>query len=119
MSRDRFAPRTDDGRIGEARARADSLRLKSASSRDGRKRVPAELRQEAVAFAKAESALGRRYKAIATALGLTADTLMRWCSASRKSKFARVTEDGANGAQSSRSARACAKRAGAYSRCRR
>jgi transposase-like protein len=52
--------------------------------------VPAELRQEAVAFAKTERASGQRYKSIARALGLKVDTLMRWCRASREPKFARV-----------------------------
>jgi transposase-like protein len=76
--------------MGETQDRADALRLKLASSRDGRKRVPAELRQEAVAFAKAEHALGQRYKTIAKALGVKAETLMRWCRASHEPKFARV-----------------------------
>jgi transposase-like protein len=70
--------------------RAEALRLKLASSRDNRKRVPAELREEAVAFAKAQHALGQRYKPIAKALGVKAETLMRWCRASREPKFARV-----------------------------
>lgn len=62
--------------------------MKLARRRD--RRVPAELRQEAVAFAKAERASGQRYKSIARALGLKADTLMRWCRDSREPKFARV-----------------------------
>jgi uncharacterized protein YjcR len=33
----------------------------------------------AVALAKAKHALGRRYKSIAKALGVKAETLMRWC----------------------------------------
>lgn len=49
-----------------------------------------ELRQEAVAFAKAERASGQRYKSIARALGLKTDPLMRWCRASREPRFARV-----------------------------
>jgi len=59
--------------MGETHDRAEALRLKLASSRDGRKRVPAELRTEAVAFAKAEHALGQRYKTIAKALGVKAE----------------------------------------------
>ena len=77
-------------RMGETHDRAEALRLKLASSRDGRKRVPAELRQEAVAFTKAEHALGQRYKTIAKALGVKAETLMRWCRRSPEPKFARV-----------------------------
>ena len=69
---------------------AEALRLKLASRRDSRRRVPVELRQEAVAFAKAEHALGQRYKTIAKALGVKAETLMRWCRASRERKSARV-----------------------------
>jgi hypothetical protein len=76
--------------MGETHHRAEALRLKLASSRDSRKWVPAELRDEAVAFAKAEHALGRRYKPIAKGLGVKAETLMRWCRASRELKFARV-----------------------------
>jgi transposase-like protein len=76
--------------MGETQDRAEALRLKLASSRDGRKRVPVELRTEAVAFAKAEHALGQRYKTIARALGVKAETLMRWCRASHEPKFARV-----------------------------
>ena len=76
--------------MGETQDRTEALRLKLASSRDGRKRVPAELRTEAVAFAKAEHASGQRYKSIARTLGLKADTLMRWCRDSREQKFARV-----------------------------
>ena len=44
--------------MGESEDRAEALRLKLASSRDSRKRVPEELRAEAVAFAKAEHASG-------------------------------------------------------------
>jgi transposase-like protein len=76
--------------MGEIDDRAEALRLKLGGSRDSRRRVPSELRVEAVAFAKAERALGRRYKSIATALGVKAETLMRWCRASREPKFARV-----------------------------
>jgi len=76
--------------MGETHDRAEALRLKLASSRDSRKRVPAELRAEAVAFAKAEHALGHRYKSIAKALGVKAETLMRWCRANRDAKFMRV-----------------------------
>jgi transposase-like protein len=76
--------------MGETHDRAEALRLKLASSRDGRKRVPVELRQEAVAFTKAEHTLGQRYKTIAKALGVKAETLMRWCRASHAPKFARV-----------------------------
>ena len=76
--------------MGETHDRAEALRLKLASSRDGRKRVPTELRQEAVAFTKAEHALGQRYKTIAKALGVKAETLMRWCRASHEPKFVRV-----------------------------
>ena len=70
--------------------RAEALRLKLGSRRDSRRRVPEELRAEAVAFAKAEHAMGRRYKSIASALGVKAETLMRWCRASREPMFARV-----------------------------
>ena len=66
------------------------MRLQLASSRDGPRRAPVELRQETVAFTKAEHALGQRYKTIAKALGVKADPLMRWCRASREHKFARV-----------------------------
>jgi len=76
--------------MAETEDRAEALRLKLASSRDSRKRVPEELRAEAVAFAKAEHASGRRYKSIASALGVKAETLMRWCRRSREPKFARV-----------------------------
>jgi len=76
--------------MGETRDRAEALRLKVASSRDGRKRVPAELRQESVAFTRAKHALGQRYEPIAKALGAKAETLMRWCPAGQKPKFARV-----------------------------
>ena len=76
--------------MGETEDRAQALRLKLASRRDSRRRVPVELRQEAVAFAKAEHASGQRYKSIARTLGLKADTLMRWCRDSREPKFARV-----------------------------
>ena len=76
--------------MGETQDRAEALRLKLASSRDGRKRVPGELRQEAVAFAKAEHALGQRYKRSPRRWGVKAETLMRWCRRSREPKFARV-----------------------------
>ena len=76
--------------MGETQDRAEALRLKLASSRDGRKRVPVEFRAEAVAFAKAEHALGQRYKTIAKALGVKAETLMRWCRASHEPKSPRV-----------------------------
>jgi len=64
--------------------------MKLASSRDSRRRVPAELRAEAVAFTKAEHASGKPYKSIAKALGVKAETLMRWCRRSSEPKFARV-----------------------------
>ena len=83
-------PRADAGRMGETHDRAEALRLKLASSRDSRRRVPAELRQEAVAFTKAEHALGQRYKSIATALGVRAETWMRWCRRSGEPQFTRV-----------------------------
>jgi transposase-like protein len=70
--------------------RAEALRLKLGSRRDSRRRVPEELRAEAVAFAKTEHAMGLRYKSIASALGVKAETLMRWCRASREPKFARI-----------------------------
>ena len=76
--------------MGETQDRAEALRLKLASRRDGRRRVPGELRGEAVAFAKAEHASGQRYKSIARTLGLKADTLMRWCRDSHEPKFVRV-----------------------------
>lgn len=76
--------------MGETQDRAEALRLKLGSRRDSRRRVPEELRAEAVAFAKAEHALGRRYKPIAKSLGVKAETLMRWCRASREPKFARI-----------------------------
>ena len=76
--------------MGETEDRAQALRLRLASRRDSRRRVPGELRAEAVAFAKAEHASGQRYKSIARTLGLKADTLMRWCRDSREPKFARV-----------------------------
>ena len=76
--------------MGERHDRAEALRLKLASSRDNRKRVPSELREKAVAFAKAAHASGKRYKSIASTLGVKAETLMRWCRASREAKFARV-----------------------------
>ncbi len=60
--------------MDERHDRAEALRLKLASSRDGRKCVPAELRQGAVAFAKAKHALGEPYKSIATVLGVKAVT---------------------------------------------
>jgi len=76
--------------MGETHDRAEALRLKLARTRDSRRRVPTELRQEAVAFAKAEHALEQRYKSIASALGVKAETSMRWCHANRGAKFARV-----------------------------
>jgi transposase-like protein len=77
--------------MDESGDRAESLRLRLAASRDGRRRVPPGLREEAVAFATAERASGGRYKSIATTLGLKPDTLMRWCRARREpKKFARV-----------------------------
>jgi len=76
--------------MGETQDRTEALRLKLARSRDSRRRVPRELRAEAVTFAKAEHASGQRYKSIARTLGLKADTLMRWCRDSREPKFARV-----------------------------
>jgi transposase-like protein len=88
---DGFASRSDDGRVDEIEDRVESLRLKLRSSRDSRRRVPEEVRAEAVAFAKAAHASGERYKAIASALGLKPETLMRWCRRSRvPKKFARV-----------------------------
>jgi transposase-like protein len=83
--------------MGETNDRAEALRLKLASSRDSRKRVSQELRREAVAFSKAEHALGRRYKPIAKALGVKAETLMRWCRASRDTKRAKVPHFDATG----------------------
>ena len=76
--------------MGETHDRVEAPRLTLASSRDSHKRVPTELRAEAVAFAKAEHALGQRYKSIAMAPGVKAETLMRWCRASHEPKFARV-----------------------------
>ena len=77
--------------MDEIEDRAESLRLKLRSSRDSRRRIPEELRAEAVAFARAAHASGQRYKAIAATLGLKPDTLMRWCRAGREpKKFARV-----------------------------
>jgi len=87
---DEIATRSDDGRMDESEDRAEALRLKLVSRRDSRRRVPEELRAEAVAFAKAQHALGQRYKPIAKALGVKAETLMRWCRASREPKFTRV-----------------------------
>jgi transposase-like protein len=88
---DRFGSRSDDGRVEEIEDRAESLRLKLRSSRDSRRRIPEELRAEAVAFARAAHASGERYKAIAATLGVKPDTLMRWCRAGREpKKFARV-----------------------------
>lgn len=88
---DGFEPRADDGRMDESEDRAEALRLKLASRRDSRRRVPEELRAEAVAFAEAERASGERYKSIAKTLGLKPDTLMRWCRRGRGPKrFARV-----------------------------
>ena len=86
---DGFAERSDDERMADT-DRAEALRLKLGSRRDSRRRVPEELRAEAVAFAKAEHASGKRYKSIASALGVKAETLMRWCRASREPKFARI-----------------------------
>ena len=77
--------------MGETQDRAEALRLKLASRRDSRRRVSEELRAETIAFAKAEHASGKRYKSIASALGVKAETLMRWCRAQREpKKFARV-----------------------------
>jgi len=88
---DGIGSRSDDGRVDEIEDRAESLRLKLRSSRDSRRRIPEELRAEAVAFAMAAHASGERYKAIAATLGLKPDTLMRWCRAGREpKKFARV-----------------------------
>jgi len=88
---DGLAARSDDERMAEIEDRAEALRLKLASRRDSRRRIPEELRAEAVAFAKAEHAMGRRYKSIASALGVKAETLMRWCRRGREPKrFARV-----------------------------
>ncbi|NNE18476.1 MAG: hypothetical protein HKN10_08375 [Myxococcales bacterium] len=88
---DGFEAGSDDGRMDESVDGAESLRLKLAASRDSRKQVPPGLREEAVAFAKAEHALGARYRSIAMTLGLKPDTLMRWCRARREpKKFARV-----------------------------
>ena len=88
---DGFEARSDDGRMEERGDRAESLRSRLAASRDSRRRVPPGLREEAVAFAKAERASGGRYKSIAMTLGLKPDTLMRWCRARREpKKFARV-----------------------------
>ena len=88
---DRFGSRSDDGRVDEIEDRAELLRLKLRSSRDSRRRIPEELRAEAVAFARAAHASGERYKAIAATLGVKPDTLMRWCRAGREpKKFARV-----------------------------
>ena len=83
--------RSDDRRVDGIEDRAEWLRLKLRGSRDSRRRVPEELRAEAVAFARAAHASGERYKAIASTLGLKPDTLMRWCRAGReRKKFARV-----------------------------
>jgi len=88
---DGFESRSDDGFVDEIEDRVESLRLKLRSSRDSRRRIPEELRAEAVAFATAAHASGQRYKAIAATLGLKPDTLMRWCRAGREpKKFARV-----------------------------
>ena len=88
---DGIGSRSDDGRVDEIEDRAESLRLKLRSSRDSRRRIPEELRAEAVAFAMAAHASGERYKALAATLGLKPDTLMRWCRAGREpKKFARV-----------------------------
>ncbi|MEM9728172.1 MAG: hypothetical protein AAF997_06280 [Myxococcota bacterium] len=45
--------------------RVEALRLKLRTSRDSRRRIPDELRVEAVAFAGAAHASGQRRKAIA------------------------------------------------------
>ena len=88
---DGFESRSKDGRVNEIEDRVESLRLKFESSRDSRRRVPEELRAEAVAFARAAHASGERYKTIAATLGLKPDTLMRWCRAGREpKKFTRV-----------------------------
>ena len=76
--------------MGETQDRTEALRLKLARSRDSRRRVPGELRAEAVAFAETERGLGQRYKTIAKVRGVKAETLMRWCRASHEPKFARV-----------------------------
>jgi transposase-like protein len=77
--------------VDEFENRAESLRLKLQSRRDSRRRVPEELRAEAVAFARARHASGERYKSIARTRGLKPDTLMRWCRRGREpNKFARV-----------------------------
>jgi hypothetical protein len=60
--------------MGETEDRAQALRLKLASRRDSRRRVPVELRQEAVAFAKAEHASGRRHDASAVHVVTSART---------------------------------------------
>jgi len=83
---DRSAARSDDGRMDESEDRAQALHLKLASRRDSRRRVPEELRAEAVAFAKTEHASGKHYKSIASALGVKAETLMRWCRRSGEPK---------------------------------
>ncbi|MGB8329021.1 MAG: hypothetical protein WCE62_02765 [Polyangiales bacterium] len=88
---DGFAARSDDGLVDEIEDRVESLRLKLRSSRDSRRRVPEEVRAEAVAFARAAHASGERYKSIASMLGLKPETLMRWCRRSRApKKFVRV-----------------------------
>ncbi len=51
---DGFAALGDDGGMDETHDRAEAVRLKLASRRDSRRRVPEGLRAEAVAFAKAE-----------------------------------------------------------------
>jgi transposase-like protein len=77
--------------VDEIEDRVESLRLKLRSSRDSRRRVPEEVRAEAVAFARAAHASGERYKSIASMPGLKPETLMRWCRHSRApKKFARV-----------------------------
>jgi len=77
--------------MDESGDRVESLRLRLAKSRDSRRRVSPELREEAVAFARAAHASGERYKGIAATLGLKPDTLMRWCRRGREEKkFARV-----------------------------
>ena len=87
---------SDDGRVDEIEDGAQALRLKLRSSRDSRRRVPEELRAEAVAFARATHVSGERYKSIASALGLKPDTLMRWCRRGREpKKFTPVVVKGA------------------------
>ena len=85
---DGLASRSDDGCMDESEDRAEALRLRLVSRRDSRRRVAEELRAEAVAFAtKSEHATGRRYKSIASALGVKLERLMRWCSASLRQSW--------------------------------